>query len=158
MGARRLCAAALLAALPLAGCGIAGDGQGSGCVDTELEARDVAVGEETEPFTLTGVLTAGGEPVEGAELGFFMHREEEDGHVKVTTAGSGVTDAEGRAERSYEGGPRDIGAFSTEEVVGYSVEYRQVDLIDEVRYCDARSGRVELEVPCAGFGCEFGEG
>lgn len=150
-------AAALLFSAPLlSGCGVVSLGGDGGCVDTELEAQSVVVGDKTEPLTLVGTLTADdGQPVEGAELFFFMHLQDEEGEVSATTVGSAVTDAEGVAERPYPGGSQDISAFRSEEAVGYSVEFRQIGLIDDVRYCDARSGMVELDVPCAGFACRF---
>lgn len=150
-------AAVLLIALLASGCGLVGQGLGGGCVETKLEARGVVVDDETEPLRLSAVLTADGAPVEGAELGFFMHRKGEDGEVRVLSVGSDVTDAEGEAERVYHGGSRDISAARSEKVVGYSVEFRQIDLIDDVRYCDGRSGTAELDAPCAGFACRWGD-
>lgn len=145
----------LLAALLLSGCGLIGLGDGGGCVETALDAQDVAVADEAEPVRLAAVLTAGGEPVEGADIGFFMHRQGEDGDVRILSVGSGETDAEGAAERVYPGGSRDISAARSEEVVGYTAEFRQINLIDDVRYCSAR-GKAEVDVPCAGFGCRWG--
>ncbi|THV34700.1 hypothetical protein [Glycomyces buryatensis] len=137
-----------------AGCvNIPGSG---GCVSTEVEAAAVATGDPTEPVVLTGRLTADGEPVEGSELEFFLFRTDENGELQNgTTLGEVETDSDGRAERVFEGGSRDLPAFSTETVASYRVEYSSDSNVDGVEYCASSSEQAALDVPCAGFGCEW---
>lgn len=142
-----LAGAAVLFAAP--GCG-----SGGGCTDTAITVEPVATEDMDEAVVFTARLTADGEPLEGAELEFYVFNTGPDGELQNgAVQGTAVTDADGFAELMVEGGSRNLPAFEDEVVTSYKAKYRSKDLIDGERYCQETSDMASIDVPCAGFGC-----
>lgn len=143
----------LLAATLLTGCGIVPGT--SGCEAATVEVTEVSAESGTEPIALTARLTSDGASVEGAEIAFYLIRSRDGEDQAPEYAGSGITDAEGLAERRYEGGSQDILAATSETLEAYTAEYTTDGTVDGTRYCGADSDRAAIDVPCAGFGCRW---
>lgn len=144
-----LAGAAVLFAAP--GCGL---GSGSGCSDTVITVEPVATEDMDEALVFTAHLSADDQPIEGAELEFYVFNTGPDGELQNgTVQGTAVTDADGIAELVIEGGSRSLSAFEDEVVTSYKAKYRSKDLIDGERYCAETSDMASIDVPCAGFGC-----
>jgi predicted amidohydrolase len=141
---------ALAALLSLVtGCAPGGDDQG--CQEVSIAVADVATAGQEDPVELTATITADGAPVAGADVGFFVHHESEDGDEGGRVTANAETDADGVATVSYAGSD-DLPAFSDQTVSGYSAAL----VSSEGKYCRSRSDVASVDVPCAGFACDGG--
>lgn len=152
-GAGAVAAGLLLAAPLLTSCGIVPGT--SGCEPASIEVAEAAASTGDEPFALTARLTSGGEPVAGADLDFYLVRSRDGEDQAPEYDGTRTTDADGLAERRYEGGSEDILASTTETLESYWVAYDANGDIDGTEYCGTDSEPAAIDVPCVGFGCRW---
>lgn len=130
------------------GCSFPSDSDG--CVPTEIESVRVTNVDPAERVALTGRLTAEGEPIEGAEVIFWLFYTDENGEESGRSIGVVETDADGLAELAF-AGAGDLPGFSTDTVVAYQTEYSSI--LTSADHCGSSSEKVALDLPCAGFAC-----
>lgn len=128
--------AVLVAATALAGCGTE-PGSGS-CTETAIAVEAVRVTDPVAPLTLTATMTAGGKPVEGAELAYFIAVGKTGEKAVGRRVGESTTGVDGVARYRRQAGADGL-AFSDERVDGYSVEFNPINKIGGVQYCRARA-------------------
>jgi hypothetical protein len=139
--------AAVVAALTTTACGIEpGSGQ---CRATTLTAAPATMSSPLDRLALSATLVAGGRPVAGGEVRFYI----------VTVKGPGVAPGTpgGRSVGSARTGADGVARFDRrqgidglvdpgERVTGYEAEFVAFDKIEGVNYC-----RAETEAPITGL-------
>lgn len=98
----------------------------------------------TGPVTLEARLTAGGEPLVGAGIGFFVRGTGPNGWTGQSVGGA-RTDADGRARLVLKGGLQ-AQVTPSNQVTGYRAEFRLTSSVEKKRdYC-----RSNGEAPISG--------
>lgn len=98
----------------------------------------------TGPVTLEARLTAGGEPLVGAGIGFFVRGTGPNGWTGQSVGGA-RTDADGRARLVLKGGLQ-AQVTPSNQVTGYSAEFRLTSSVEKKGdYC-----RSDGEAPISG--------
>ncbi|WP_158847655.1 hypothetical protein [Saccharothrix deserti] len=127
--------AVLLAVTGLAACGT--EPGSRSCTETAIAVADVTVTDRVAPLTLTATMTAGGKPVQGAELAFFIAVGPVDGKTTGRRVAEETTDADGVATHERPDGVDGL-LVGDRKIDRYSVEFNPINKIDGVQYCRAR--------------------
>jgi hypothetical protein len=132
---KRVVVAAFVFVSGLAGCG--SEPGSRSCTVTTISVQDVPVTDPLAPLTLTATVTAGGRPLRGAELAYFIAVGRTGEPTVGRVVGKATTGDDGVARYVRKHGVDGL-TFSDERIDRYSVEFNPINKINNVQYCRAR--------------------